>query len=459
MTKRQRKYTLIALCALLGCAAVAIGLSSDTNPQTSPKENFRARLALCENLSGYYVISGENYGFPIDLVDSFAMATQRRFEVAGYMPLDSISEAFKRDECDIATILTRNLPQLSPRRHSLPVYSTSYVLISWRGRQFDDSHSAAEIIGKGKVLVDAGFLPDANGADTTATINYEISPASGFKKAELLRQGKCDWFICEKSEAEIICYLNRAYKIYHTFDTPTDISLVFRNERLYQQFAEWFDAFSASDAFLDLEEFYFGDERVGSKYSDLRHSPTRVVGGISVWDEQIRRIALRENIDWRLLSAIAFNESRFIGDAVSSRGAVGLMQLMPIVAVDLKVDTTEVDLADPEVNIALASKHLRRTMRALKFDEQTDDYNRAAITVATYHCGIGRIGEARRAVEETGGDPDSWQDLQEALLNMGSAAYVAEHNIKGGTYRDRRTTIAYVKGVMDKYESYCEALK
>ena len=53
---------------------------------------------------------------------------------------------------------------------------------------------------------------------------------------------------------------------------------------------------------------------------------------ISAYDDMMRRAAAESGHDWRLLSAIAYHESRFNPEAVSKVGAFGLMQIMPRVA-------------------------------------------------------------------------------------------------------------------------------
>ena len=70
---------------------------------------------------------------------------------------------------------------------------------------------------------------------------------------------------------------------------------------------------------------------------------------ISVYDDLIRRISEQEGHDWRLMSAIAYHESRFTPDIVSRRGARGLMQIMPSVARQFDVPADRV--ADPESNV------------------------------------------------------------------------------------------------------------
>ena len=62
---------------------------------------------------------------------------------------------------------------------------------------------------------------------------------------------------------------------------------------------------------------------------------------ISPYDHVIRNISEREGNDWRLMSAIAYHESRFKADIVSRRGARGLMQIMPAVARQFDVASEE----------------------------------------------------------------------------------------------------------------------
>ena len=99
-------------------------------------------------------------------------------------------------------------------------------------------------------------------------------------------------------------------------------------------------------AFLTvLTTFYGFNARFGSPVTDeeLRSetaaglSPTDALLEertcvISAYDNLIRDISEPEGNDWRLLSAIAYHESRFTPDVTSRRGAKGLMQIMPSVA-------------------------------------------------------------------------------------------------------------------------------
>ena len=52
---------------------------------------------------------------------------------------------------------------------------------------------------------------------------------------------------------------------------------------------------------------------------------------ISRFDNIMRKVGSEEGQDWRLMSAIAYNESRFIENLVSKQGATGIMQPPPLI--------------------------------------------------------------------------------------------------------------------------------
>lgn len=86
---------------------------------------------------------------------------------------------------------------------------------------------------------------------------------------------------------------------------------------------------------------------------------------ISAYDNIIRNISEKEGHDWRLMSAIAYHESRFTPDITSRSGAKGLMQIMPSVA--RQFDVPAGDIANPETNIWLANKLMSKIKSTLRF--------------------------------------------------------------------------------------------
>ena len=93
----------------------------------------------------------------------------------------------------------------------------------------------------------------------------------------------------------------------------------------------------------------------------------------------IARSAAQYGLDPALLRAVIKVESNFNSEAVSSKGAIGLMQLMPLTAAALHV----LDPFDPKDNIHAGAALLRRLLN--RFDGDL------SLALAAYHVGETRV--------------------------------------------------------------------
>ena len=174
---------------------------------------------------------------------------------------------------------------------------------------------------------------------------------------------------------------------------------------------------------------------------------------ISAYDNLIRSISEQEGHDWRLMSAIAYHESRFTPDITSRSGARGLMQIMPSVARQFDVPVTEV--SNPETNIWLANKLLSKIMSPLRLPEGISEKDRMSIVLASYNSGIGHVSDARRLAKLNGENPNSWEVVARYLSLKADPAYYESEVVKCGRFTGSRQTLAYVNDVIGRYDRYC----
>ncbi len=174
---------------------------------------------------------------------------------------------------------------------------------------------------------------------------------------------------------------------------------------------------------------------------------------ISAYDDVISHIREQEDNDWRLMSAIAYHESRFRPDIISRRGARGLMQIMPSVARQFDVPVTEV--SNPETNIWLANKLLTKIASTLCLPEDISEKDRMSIILASYNSGVGHVNDARRLAKLDGENPDSWEVVARYLSLKADPAYYESEVVKCGRFTGSRQTLAYVNDVIGRYDRYC----
>ena len=171
---------------------------------------------------------------------------------------------------------------------------------------------------------------------------------------------------------------------------------------------------------------------------------------LSPYDSLIRAHADSLGWDWHLLAAVIYQESRFNTEARSSRGAEGLMQMMPATA--RKYGVT--DPLDPEQSIAAGARMLGKLIRRYYpvGDNMTERYKYA---LAAYNAGVGRIDDCLRVARLLGTDTSYWLNVvNHALPRMQDETILASGAVRSGPFRGEET-VRYVDSVISLYQRFC----
>ncbi|HVN48309.1 MAG TPA: transglycosylase SLT domain-containing protein [Bacteroidota bacterium] len=176
----------------------------------------------------------------------------------------------------------------------------------------------------------------------------------------------------------------------------------------------------------------------------------------------VRAYSQQYGVDWILTLSVMRQESRFDDNAMSDKGAYGLMQLMPLTQLELaeKLDVDEA--ASPKNNLRAGIYHLKSLK---KIFEKASPKDQTCLALAAYNCGLGRILDAQKIAEYMGNNPLKWESVRTALVFLSRKYYTLHKKIweegvpSSGYFRDWRQTVTYVDEVMKHYDDYSLAMK
>ena len=125
-------------------------------------------------------------------------------------------------------------------------------------------------------------------------------------------------------------------------------------------------------------------------------------------------------LDWRLLAAVAYQESHWNPDATSPTGVRGMMMLTKDTAQYMKIN----DRTDPEQSIKAGSEYLHWLISQVPATIAKEE--RIWFALAAYNMGLGHLIDARRLTKNLGGNPDNWLDVKKNLPLLAEKRYYSQ---------------------------------
>lgn len=201
----------------------------------------------------------------------------------------------------------------------------------------------------------------------------------------------------------------------------------------------WLEECRASGRFNSVKDRY------------LRHSsPYRCGrrGWISPYDSLIKVHADSIGWDWRMMAALIYKESRFHIEAISARGATGLMQLMPATARRMGFE----ELVDPEKSIQAGARLLGRLSNRYR-DMAADRNELEKFVLAAYNAGTGRLRDCINLARQKGMEPRYWDDILAVLPEMRDSTILDNEDVQLGIFKGEETA-SYVNTIINIYDCF-----
>lgn len=197
-----------------------------------------------------------------------------------------------------------------------------------------------------------------------------------------------------------------------------------------------------------LKERYFGHvERLGDAdvMGILERRGTLLRDLVGFFHEAQRETGM----DWRLLAAIAYQESQWNAHAVSPTGVRGIMMLTADTADRLGVKNR----LDPRESILGGARYINMLKDDLP--EQIPEPDRIWLALAAYNIGPGHLEDARRLARKLGRNPDDWRDMKATLPLLARSQYNASLRYgfaRGGEARAFAENVRIYYDILSRFE-------
>ena len=279
------------------------------------------------------------------------------------------------------------IPDSSELEQILKEAQTKHQKLSWIVDKTLTQEELLLQVAEGKIAYTI-----ANSLDISATQQIKPQVAVAF---DLTDEMSVHWYLPNNSSSELQSAL------LDFLNTSIDSGLIANIEEKYFNHFRQFD-------YVDTKSYLNSIETVLPKFEPLF---TKYKG----------------DLDWRLLAAIAYQESHWNPDATSPTGVRGMMMLTKDTAERMKIR----DRTDPEQSIKAGSEYLHWLIDQIPDSINSED--RIWFALAAYNMGLGHLLDARRLTKRLGGNPDNWLDVKNNLPLLAEKRYYS--NLKYGYAR------------------------
>jgi len=225
-----------------------------------------------------------------------------------------------------------------------------------------------------------------------------------------ISQGTLDYTVADSNEFAV----GRSFHpdIAVAFDLDQGKSLAWlvntRDASLLSRVVSFFSAMDADGRLAEILQRYYAKKPVSSALH-ARNFIADVREQLPKYLELFKTAANEVNIDWRMLAAISYQESKWQADATSPTGVRGLMMLTDDTAESLGIQ----DRLDPQQSILGGARYFINVRNMIPARIKEPD--RTWFALASYNMGFGHIEDARIFAQADGKDADQWEVVREYL--------------------------------------------
>lgn len=242
------------------------------------------------------------------------------------------------------------------------------------------------------------------------TLQWVQTAPSSADPVEDVDSGGADYAITDAREFSFARHLYPNVLVGFALPDTRPVQWMVRKDAtaLLETVDQFFGALAESGELTQLVQEASGGAR-RFEYEESREFQTHVGDRLPLYRGWFEAAAVQVGIDWRLLAAIGYQESKWDPRAASADGAEGLMMLTADTAQAMGIK----DRQDPQQSIFAGARYLAQVRQMIP--DRIAEPDRTWLTIAAYNVGFGHLEDARVITQALGKDPDSWVEVRERL--------------------------------------------
>ena len=462
-------YLLVLLWSLGGCKGdIQPSENFVEAPYSFDLDAIKARgniVALVDNsTTSYFVYKGQPMGFEYEVLKRFADEHNLRLDIKVVYKLDNILNMLNSGEGDIvAANITVTREREKQVNFSDFLFKTKQVLIQNKNNPnqklindpTDLAGKSIHVRRKSSFFSRLNNLSDEIGADINIIAVSDSNDSKVMNKTiqliEQVANGKIDFTVADENVAKVEKRLYPNIDISMSISLPQKIAWAVRttDTALLGDLNAWLARQKRTNDYHTIMTKYFKARTILTK--KLTSDYSSIKGGISPYDDQIKKYASNIDWDWRLLASQIYQESKFDQNAEAWTGAKGLLQLLPYTAQAYGIDTSQ--LANPDSNLLAGTNYLK-WIESVWTESIPDSMQRTKFILASFNVGLGHIIDAKNLAAKFGADPTVWDDnVEDYILKKSERAFYADDVCKHGYCRGSEP-YNYVREVIERYNHY-----
>jgi len=405
----------LALLALAVVFSLA-GCSPEPNGLSQLRARGELRVATVNEPTAYYLGAHGPQGYEYRLARAFADSLGVQLIIEPAPDRGHLRQMLLDGSADIAAA---EITADEVWKHAGLATSTyrevEQLVVQRRGRPA--AHNIAALNGA-RVVVRAGspqlqLLRDMRHSGA-AYLAWTELPREQADPLDWVSTGDADFAIVDRSEFAFAQHLYPDVTVAFTLPDPRPMQWLVRRSALdLRNAVNRFFAGARSSGLLDrvaraadAEAGDFFDYQADRRFQD------DIADRLPQLRASFEQAATANNLDWRLLAAVGYQESHWDDAAASADGAAGIMMLTPETAKAMGVT----DRANTLQNIRGGAAYLAQVLQMIP--ARIAEPDRTWLALAAYNVGFGHLEDARILAQTQGKDPDSWADVSQYLPRL-----------------------------------------